>query len=117
MSDTLIACAWCGVNLEVGASAWRVARQLFPGDSTPELLIHTLVIVLALLVALGTVLGALGLLYPVAYLALAGLAAVFLRLIPRFGDREDVADATHPGEKCAGRWSGSCGGLSSWDWC
>ncbi len=93
MRDTLMTCVWCGVNIELGVEAWRVARRFFPRDSAPQLLVHTIVISMSLIVALGTMLGALGLLFPIAYLGLVGLAAAILGRVSLF-HREDHAEVT-----------------------
>lgn len=82
LPDSAVAILWLAATALLGAAGWETAARLFPEDAVLTKLGHAIVLGWAHIVLMGILLGATGLLWPVALLTgVASLAALTLGLV------------------------------------
>ncbi len=106
--DALVAPFWLATNLLLVGTAWKMARRLFPSDTLLQVVMHTIVLSSAIVVATATVVGGFGLLHGHVLLASgAGVSGILRWLLPivlphgpESGDREACFVPRERSERC-----------------
>ena len=109
MSDSAIAPLWLAINALLASAVFVLTRRLFPTDTRLQLFGHAVLLGYASIVAVGTVLGACGLLYSWALLSTATVVSGFILALSYRASAFELSARARAGGAGAGGIAVACG--------